>query len=64
MEYETVVEIVLDMNGEGGGFGIPVFIADSICDYYVRELGQDCLGGCVHEIECSAIIWFLEGVFA
>ena len=42
---------------------IPVLIADTICDDYIWQLSHDSFGRGVHEIECSAIIWLLEGVF-
>ena len=45
-----------------GGGEIPVLVADAVSDDYVGELSHDLFGGCVHEINCSAIIWFLEAI--
>ena len=41
----------------------PVLITDPIRDDDIREFSEDRFGRSVHEIQCSAIIGLLEGVF-
>ena len=41
---------------------MPVFIAHSICDGDVGELGHDCPGGRVHELESPLVVWLLKAI--
>jgi len=65
VKYEAEVRKILESEKEvvRRRGEIPVFITDTVCDDYVGQLSHDGLGSCVHEIECSAIIWLFEGVF-
>ena len=61
MEDETSTRQTLNFILEGQT--LPVFIADPIGNDYVWQLSHDSLGSRVHEIESTAIIGLLEGVF-
>lgn len=63
-ETEGMGLLESDINTVSCGERVPILITDTICDNNVWQLNHDRLGSRVHEIECSAVIWLLEVVFA